>query len=431
MLRFALAPTRDMHMDDMRIALINFVIARRMGEQFILRIEDSNKEQNIQGKDQEIQDILKKFAIEQDQLFYQSDNLGRHQQLAMSLLESDKAFICICTPDEPDSSEYRADRCSGKCTQHTQETLSQIKEQNSPYVVRISEPDEAIVFVDQIQGEVSTKPSEIDSFVILRADGTPTADFATACDDMMNDISIVIRSEAHISTTPREIHIQRSLGYAKSMQYAHLPIILNKVDKMTDRDDTNSIKWMLEQGFLLDTIINYLLLIGNSTPQDVFTLPDAIEWLELERLTADPCMIDIEKLRFLNTEHLSGMDDKSLSKIFGFADADIGKLLKLHLVKDSTIDELDIKIRAIFAPKDCSTEYGERMRTIAEVIRTAPMIRSFDDFKQYIIQKSALDEDSIEEPLQVLMTGFPTGLELADIYPLISPYITEIARCES
>ena len=427
MLRFAPSPTSDMSIGDMRIALINYVVARRRGEQFVLRIEDMDKEHNIEGKDQEIQDILKKFAIEQDQLFYQSDNLGRHQQFAISLLESGGAFACICMEQELAKSSEYPHKCSGGCAQNSTEILAEIKEHNTPYVVRIKKPDEAIVFVDKIRGEIAT---EIDDFVILRADGTPTSDLAVACDDMMSGISIVIRSEDHLSSTPRQIQIRDSLGYHGDMEYAHIPTILDESGEQMG-GEMGTIRWMLQQGFLLDTIINYLLLIGNQTPQELFTLPDAMQWLELESICADQVRFDIEKLRSLNREHLSNMDEKSLSAIFGFADADIGRLLKLYLEEASTINELDTKIKALFAPKDCRTECGDEMRTIAEIIRDAPMISSFDDFKQHIITHSGLSEEMILEPLQRLMGGAGGKQKLADVYPLIEPYITEIARCES
>ncbi|HIP62190.1 MAG TPA: glutamate--tRNA ligase [Sulfurovum sp.] len=420
MLRFAIPPTSDMHTGDMRVALISYIVARQRAEQFAVRVEDTDKNRNIEGKDQEILDILKKFAMEQDQLFYQRDNLGRHQQFALSLLEKGKAFACICTDQE-----LKSGKCSKKCSKKTEEIAKKIKEEKIPFVIRIPQPKKPISFTDKIKGEIVTRVNEIDSFVILGADGSPSYNFASSCDDMLADISIVICSEDHMSDTPKQIHIKRSLGYTKESEYAHLPIMLNESSK---KDDDISIKWLLEQGYLPDAIINYLLGLGVKTPNEVFTLPDAIEWFDLVNISKDPVKFDIDKLRFLNRKHISNIDDKRLSKIFGFADADIGKLIKIYLEETSTINELELKIKAIFEPKELDTEWAEEMKSIAEVIRTAPMLNSFDNFKEYIVSQSGIDGKRLSQPLRILMTGAQNGPELGDIYPLIRPYITEIAR---
>ncbi len=422
MLRAPLSPTHDMDINAMRIALINYIISRQKNEQFMARIEDTDKMRNIEGKDQEILDLLKKFAIEQDQLLYQSDHLGRYQQFALSLLEQGKAFACICT-----TKELKSGYCSGKCLQ-TQETVAtKIKEENLPYVIRIKKPEEVISFIDKIQGAVNADPSEIDSFVILESDGSPSYDFASACDDMLTNISLIIQEEDQINSIPRQIHIKDTLGYSVDTGYAHLPPILD----LSDKHDSITIKWLLSEGFLLDTIINYLLLIGNETPIEVFTLPEAIKWFTLDSLSKKPIQMDMDKLRYLNRKHLETMEDITLSRIFGFADTDIGKLLKLYLEEAYTINALDAKIKAIFSPKACQQEWNDEMVAIATVIQQAPMINHFDDFIQYIMKETGLKGESLSTPLRLLMTGAHHGPELSAIYTLIKPYITEIARYTS
>jgi len=422
MLRSTFSPTNDMHINDMRIALINYIISRQKKEQFIARIEDTDKARNIEGKDQEILDLLKKFAIEQDQLFYQSDNLGRHQQFALSLIGQGKAFTCLCSPTELES-----DYCSEKCLQHQETIAVRIKSENLPYIIRIKKPEETITFTDKIKGIINTEPNEVGNFTILGADGNPTYDFASACDDMLTGISLVIRDEGHTHSTPRQIHIKHSLGYSADTEYAHLPSLLNP----TDKNDNITIKWMLSEGFLLDTIINFLLLVGNETPTEVFTLPEAIKWFTLENISKNPIQMDMDKLRYLNRKHLETMEDITLSRIFGFADADIGKLLKLHLQEASTINELDAKIKAIFSPKACQEEWNDEMVAIATVIQQAPMINHFDDFAQHIMKETGLKEESLSTPLRLLMTGAHSGPELGAVYALTKPYITEIARYTS
>jgi len=436
MLRFASSPTGELSIDTMRVALINYIISRQRAEQFIVRIEEADKEEHIEGKDQETLDLLKKFAIEQDQLFYQSDNLGRHQQFALSLLKQNKAFACICTPEKIEADKAYAKthkeayQYSDTCLHDQTNITARIAAENLPYNIRIKKPETPITFIDKIKGEIQTKPEEIDSFVILRAEGNPTHNFACACDDMLTDISIVIRGEDHLYNTPRQIHVKHALGYTAQTAYAHLPTLLNTEDKQRGKqDNTDSIKWLLEEGFLPDAIINYLLLIGNKVPTEVFTLPDAITWFNLSSLSKSPAEFDIDILRFLNRQHLGAIKDKALSRLFGFADADIGKLLKLYLKEVDTINALEKKIKAVFGSKRSEGAWSEEMHTLSALIQEAPMLDDFDLFTHYLIDQSGFKGDKLLKPLRLLMTGAEHGPELSDIYPLIKPYITEIARC--
>ncbi len=437
MLRFAPSPTGDMHIGNLRVALMNYIVAKQRNEGFILRIEDTDKERNIEGKEKEIEEILKKFAIVPDQTFYQSEALGRHQKLAVDLVEKGKAFICICTPEELEAdrerakAQKRAYRYSGKCSTMDREEIERVKRENIPFVIRIKKPDSDISFHDEIKGDITMSPDDIDSFVILRADGTPTYNFACACDDMIMGIDFIIRGEDHISNTPKQIHIRNSLGYEGDIKYAHLPIILNgEGKKMSKRDDASSVKWMMQEGYLPDAIINYLLLLGNKTPTEVFTLPDAVEWFDISNISKSPAKFDLNMLRHLNREHLSRMDDKELSKIFGFADAEIGKLAKLYLEEASTVNELESKIKALFSAKECSGEWAEEMKKIAEVIPNAPITKDFNEFKSYIMKETGLKGKKLFKPLRILMSGAEHGPELSDLYPLISSYITEVAKCQ-
>ena len=167
--------------------------------------------------------------------------------------------------------------------------------------------------------------------------------------------------------------------------------------------------------------------LGSKTPTEIFTMPEALEWFDYTEISKTPLKFDIEKLRFINSQHLALIDDKSLSTLFGFADVDIGKLAKLYLKEASTINELALKIRPIFAPKDFSTECGEHMRIIADVIADAPMIKTFDELKIYIMNKTGLKDENVLKPLRYLLTGTSNGPELSDIYPLIKSYLLEIA----
>jgi glutamyl-tRNA synthetase len=436
MLRFAPSPTGDMHIGNLRVAILNYLVAQQQNDQFLVRIEDTDVKRNIEGKDTEIMMILEKFALVHNSVFHQSEHLNLHQTLAIRLLKEGKAFVCQCSEEalEEKREEAKANRVayrySGECQHLTQEDHMALKESGKPFVVRIKKPEQDITTHDVIKGEVTTSPNEVDSFVILRTDGRPTYNFACACDDMLSNISFIIRGEDHLSNTPKQIHIKNLLGYENSTKYAHLPIILNSEGKKMSKrnDNASSVKWLFEEGFLPDAILNYLLLLGNTkAPKEIFTLPEAIEWFDLTKISKSPAKFDMTKLRFINREHLKMMDDKKLSKLFGFADEDIGKLAKLYLEEASTIKELASKIKPIFKPKKFEGEYAEQMKTMAEIIADAPAFNEFSHFKSYIIEKSGLDEKTFFQTLRVLLTGANQGPEVSDIYPLIKSYILEVA----
>jgi len=435
MLRFAPSPTGDMHIGNLRVAILNYLVAQQRNEPFIIRIEDTDKEHNIEGKDTEIMQILEKFAIKHESVFHQSEHLHMHQTLAIRLLEEGKAFVCTCTPEQLEADRERAKtkkvdyRYSGQCFEVDKAEHAKLKESGIPFVIRLKKPEQDIVNHDLIKGDIVTAPNEVDSFVILRADGTPTYNFACACDDMLSGVNFIIRGEDHLSNTPKQKYIKTQLGYVEETTYAHLPIILNtEGKKMSKHDDASSVKWMFEEGFVPDAIINYLLLLGNSkAPKEIFTLPEAIEWFNIEDISKLATKFDIDKLRFINREHLKMMDDKQLSALFGFADADIGKLAKLYLEKVSTTKELEAKIRPIFSPKNFKGEWGEQMTIMEKIIADAPMINGFDKFETYIMKESGLKGQNFFKPLRILLTGADQGPELSDIYPLIKPYLLEVA----
>jgi glutamyl-tRNA synthetase len=418
MLRFALSPTGDMHIGNLRIAILNYLVAQQRNESFTIRMDDTDKAANIEGMDTEIMQILEKFALGHESVFHQSEHLHMHQTLAVKLLEQGKAFVCTCTPQQLNHEVY-----SGHCENVAKSEHAKLKESATPFVIRIKKPRQDIVINDLIYDDITTIPDEVDAFIILHADGTPTYNFASACDDMLSGVTTIIREDVHLLNTAKQKHIKTELGYEDVTIYAHLPALLVTSD-YTD----SSVKYFFKSGFIPDAIINYLLLLSvPDTPKEVFTLPEAIEWFELKNIHKSTVKFDSKKLRFINQKHISMMDDKALSSLFGFADADIGRLAKLYLDIAPTTTELVLKIRAIFSPKDFSGKWGTQMRTLETLIQDVPMFSKFSDFESYIMKESGLKDENFVKPLRLLLTGEEQGPELSEVYPLIKSYILEIA----
>lgn len=433
MLRFAPSPTGDMHIGNLRVALLNHIISKQKKEDLIIRIEDTDKERNIEGKDKEILEILNLFSIDYKQVFLQSNNLKYHQQIAMQLLIDKKAFNCFCSDEalEKDKeilkSEGKPYRYSGFCENLSDETVINC---DAPSTVRLKKPKHSISFKDIVKGDFTYKPFDVDSFVILRTDKTPTYNFACAVDDMLTNISTVIRGEDHLSNTPKQIHIREQIGYTKEIKYIHLPVILNKETgkKMSKRDDASSVKWLISRGYLPSAIANYLVLLGYNPPCEIFTIEDAIEWFDISKVSKSSAKFDIEKLTFINREHIKALDDMRLSKILGFADIEIGKLAKIFMEESNTINDLKSKISLIFEAKTHLDGFETELGLIKECLSTSPFIDEFEDLKKYVSEKTSLKGKSLLMPLRFALTGASNGPNLSEIYPYIKNYLGEIIK---
>ncbi|ADN09175.1 glutamate--tRNA ligase [Sulfurimonas autotrophica] len=423
MLRFASSPTGDMHIDDLRVALLNYIVSKQKNEDLIVRIEDTDKERNIEGKDQEILDILGLFGIEYSQVIYQSQNFRFHSAMALQLLHEKKAFACFCSPEWlekkcDEAKEAKKAYCYDDACRNLPPEL--VIDNTAPFTVRIARPEKPIVIQDHIKGEISFDPDAVDSFIIMRLDKTPTYNFACAVDDMLSDISLIIQSEDQIDNSPKQVHVRNQLGYDKKMEYAHLPMILN--------DDILSVKWLLEEGYLPEAISNYLILIGNKPPKEIFTVKEAIEWFDLDKISKSPARFDLDMLKHINKEHLKNLDATELSRYVGFADAEIGELARIYLEEAGTTKELKEKVAPIFAKRDIPQEFTEQTALMAKTIKDAPYFEEYDDFKNYILKETGLKGKNFSKPLRILLTNAKNGPDVAEVYKYLKNYIKEIVK---
>lgn len=433
MLRFAPSPTEDMHIGNLRVAIFNYIVSKQLNEDLVIRIEDTDFERNIEGKDKEIIDILNLFSIEYKSIVHQSDSLKYHQKIALQLMSQKKAFACFCSDDKLEElrkkakEEGKSSEYDGFCQTLSDETVLNT---NAPFTVRIKKPDTNVKFTDLIKGDFSFNSSDVDSFVILKQDKKPTSNYACAIDDMIMDISMVIRDEEHLLNTPKQIHIRNLLGYQKEIKYVHLPIIFNAQtgEKINKKDNINSVKWLIDEGFLPSAIANYLVFIGNNTPTEIFTLEEAISWFKIEDISTNNATFDINKLRFINKKHLELIDEMRLSKILGFADTDIGKLGKVFLEEARTIKEIKEKIEAIFSSKITCEGFEEEFLKIKACLQKAPYFDNYDHFKNYVSEQTNLKDKNLFEPLKYILTGTSTALDISCIYPLIKNYLGEIIK---
>ncbi len=423
MYRFAPSLSGDMHIENLRVALFNYIRAKQKNEKFIIRFEDIDIEKNIVGKDQDILELLTLFGISWDQVAYQSHNIKFHQQLATKLLMDKNAFTCFCTQKELDQEKEDAKKnkieyqYSEKCTFLSDEQV--MSNERDPFTVRIKRPTEDIDFVDLIKGEMHFDKKAIDSFLILNQDKTPTYNFACSLDDMLGDISTVIRSENYLLDTPKQILIRKYLKYDREIKYIHLPNIMNSSDY--------SLKDLLEKGFLPSAITNYILLMGNNAPTEIFDIDEVLEWFDISNISKSPIKFDIEKLKQINIEHIKKSDLQKLASYIGYSSKEIASLAKIYTQEANTINEIKAKIDKIFASKTAE-EFHEEFEILKKCAKNLPFCKEFDEFKIQLSQKSGLKGEKFLKPLQLLLTGSQNGPDLQEIYPHIKNYLGEIIK---
>lgn len=414
MLRFAPSTTQDIGLNSLKFALFNYILSKQKNEDLVIRIEDIDKQNSIDGKDKEILELLALFSIEYKNVVYQSDNLKYHQKIAMQLMGQKNAFACFCSEEKLDQLKSEADKKNkiysydGFCSTLSDETVLNC---NAPFTVRIKKPDNSISFKDEIKGELTYSPDEIDYFRILNHDKTPTYNYACAVDDMLFNTTLVIRDETFLEDTPRQIYIRNLLNYDMNIEYIHLPLIKNEI----------TIKSLIDDGFLPAAIANYLVLLTMETEKEIFTLEEAISWFDIRKISNSNLVFDIEKLKEINKKHLEAIDELRLSKILGFADSDIGKLAKLYLSEISTLNEMKSKIDNIFSEKSDSNQLKEKLKN-------APYFENLDDLIKYLLDKSNLSQKELTNSLKLLLTNEENGIDLKKIYPLIKNYLGEIVK---
>ncbi|RXJ93929.1 glutamate--tRNA ligase [Malaciobacter molluscorum] len=424
MLRFAPSLTGDMNVNDLRVALFNFIVSKKLNEELLIRIEDIDKERFEEGKDKEVLELLNLFSIDYTRVLNQSSNFKYYQKLAMQLMGQKKAFACFCSDEKLEELKQDAIKNSkpivydGFCEKLSDEVVLEV---NAAFTVRIKRPNDNIKFDDLIKGTLDYSSDDVDSFVILTHDKNPTSNYACAIDDMLYDISFVIDTEDKILNTPKQIHIRNSLGYSKKIDYLHLPKI--------ELQEEISIKSLIEEGFLPAAIANYLVLLGNKTPKDIFTLEEAIEWFDIKNISLDNPAFDIEKLKIINKKHLILIDELRLSKLLGFADEDIGKLAKLFLEEVSTLKQIKEKIDSIFSKKLVIKGFEKEVSKIINCLQHSPYFENLNELQEFIKNNTGLNEESLSKPLYYVLTGLNNGPNLNDIYPLIKNYLGEIVRC--
>jgi len=310
--RFAPSPTGFLHIGGARTALFAWAYARRHGGKFILRIEDTDVARSTPEAVQAILDGMQWLGLAHDEgPFYQMQRMDRYRQVIDEMVAAGTAYHCYMSKEELDAlraeQEARKEkpRYDGRWRPEPGKTLPLPPSAASP-VVRFRAPQEGVVaWDDQVKGRIEFANSELDDFIIARADGTPTYNFCVVVDDRDMEITHVIRGDDHVNNTPRQINLLRALG-APIPEYAHLSMILgDDGQKLSKRHGAVSVMEYDAEGYLPEAVLNYLARLGWSHGDDeVFDMDQFVTWFDLDHITSSAAQFNTEKLNWLNAHYL-------------------------------------------------------------------------------------------------------------------------------
>jgi glutamyl-tRNA synthetase len=320
--RFAPSPTGYLHIGGARTALFNWLLARRKGGAFVLRIEDTDVERSSDDMVEGILDGLRWLGLDWDEgpkvdgphaPYFQSGRLDKYRATAAQLVASGAAYYCYCSPEELKAKRDAAEKSGGAwrydrtCCALTRDEIAAREEERRPRAVRFKAPEGTARFEDLVHGPIEFDTALIEDFVILRSDGHPTYHLSVVSDDIAMRITHVIRGDDHISNTPKQLLLYRAIG-AEVPQFAHVPLILGPDKKrLSKRHGATSVMEYAKQGYPPEAMVNFLALLGWSPgkgDQELFTRGELVEAFDLSGISGGNAVFNPEKLDWFSQQHL-------------------------------------------------------------------------------------------------------------------------------
>ena len=366
--RFAPSPTGFLHIGGIRTALFSWLFARRHNGEFLLRIEDTDRERSTEAALNVILEGMEWLGLDHDRdIVYQSQRTEKYEAVIQELLERDLAYYCYCTPEELEAMRKEAmsrgekPRYNGKYRD-----LGRRPAEGDTPVVRFKNPlDGDVVIDDLIQGRVVISNRELDDLIIARSDGSPTYNLTVVVDDADMGVTHVIRGDDHLNNTPRQINIFAALG-AAAPKYAHIPLILDpEGKKLSKRHGAASVLDYQDQGYLPEALLNYLVRLGWSHgDQEIFSTGEMTELFDIARVNKAAAALNPDKLTWLNQHYLRESNAER-----------IACLLKRKLV------ELGVDVTGAPDLKEVAGIQKERVKTIAEMAEQSRFF--YEEFAEY------------------------------------------------
>jgi len=437
--RFAPSPTGRMHVGNLRTALYAYLISRHSKGDYILRIEDTDQEREMEGAVDIIKRTLEKAGLEYDEgpdkggncgPYVQSERVrsGIYMEHAKKLIEKGEAYYCFCSPERLAGLKTKVEGTDKEITVYDKHCLSLSKEEieenlksGKPFCIRQNNPSEGSTsFTDEIYGEITVDNSELDDMILIKSDGFPTYNFANVVDDHLMGITHVVRGNEYLSSSPKYNRLYEAFGW-EVPTYVHCPLITDEEHKkLSKRSGHSSFEDLLEQGFLPETIVNFVALLGWS-PEDnneIMSKDELIEKFDYRKMSKSPAVFDFGKLKWMNGEYIKAMD---FDRFFDLAlpyirevikkDLDLTKIaqmvktrieifpdIKDHIDFFEELPEYDI---SMYKHKKMKTDEESSLKVLSEVL---PELEGLEDFSN--------------DSLYAFLTGFAQTHEYKNGYVL-------------
>jgi glutamyl-tRNA synthetase len=328
--RFAPAPSGSIHVGNARSALFSWLYARHHGGVFVLRLEDTDASRVTEEASRGVLEDLRWLGLEWDEgpdvgglrgPYRQSERLDVYRQMTDRLLEGGHAYRCWCTAEELDErrkaalARGEAPGYDGRCRARPADEVAAFEAERRPFAIRFLMPEREWVVDDLVKGEVRWAAGDLRDFVIVRSDGSPVFLLAVAVDDMLMEITHVIRGDDLLASAPRNAAVIEALG-GTPPAYAHLPQVLGPDGKpLSKRHGATSVAAFREQGFLPEAMVNYLALLGWAKDDHTTFLSrgELVEAFDLTHVSHNPAVFDTQKLEWMNNHYIQQLDDDDLA----------------------------------------------------------------------------------------------------------------------
>ncbi len=456
--RYAPSPTGFMHIGNLRTAIFEYLLAKKYNGDFILRIEDTDQEREVEGAIDFIYNTLDLCGFKIDEgpnnegnfgPYIQSKRKDIYKEYALKLVEMGKAYYCFCSEEELTKMREKADArkkpflYDGRCSRLSKEKIEENLKNNVPYVIRQKMPKEGVTIVeDLIYGKVKIDNSILDDQILLKSDGFPTYNFANVIDDHLMEITHVIRGKEYLDQTAKYNLLYEAFGWEKPT-YIHVAMVLGEDgNKLSKRNGDASFMDLYNEGYLPEAIVNYLSLLGWSpeTNQEVFSMEELISNFNEERISKSSSQYDVKKLKWFNHQYINKMDDeKYLSWIKKYFSNECDKseewlnhlllIYKSHLNYGKEINELTSsffnKEFVIDAEAKEFMESDEVIPKIVEVFKEEIKstsnwsVEALQEVINNVKEKAGVKGKMLFMPIRIAASGIMHGPELADTLYLI------------
>jgi nondiscriminating glutamyl-tRNA synthetase len=430
--RFAPSPTGHLHVGGARTAIFNWLFAKRHGGTFIIRVEDTDQARSTRESEEMVLGDLRWLQLGWDEgpdvggphaPYRQSER--DYRSVAMELAERGVAYRCYCSEETLEAKRKLAE-AEGRPPHYDLTCWHNRRDDNAPHAIRFHVPEDGDVTIDDlIRGEVTWRKETLGDFIIFRTDGLPTYNFSVVVDDRQMEITHVIRAEEHLTNTHRQVLIYRAMGWDVP-QFAHVSLILGQDrTKLSKRHGATSVSAYAEEGFLPEAMLNYLTLLGWSSPDgfEVFSRDYAVANFSLDRVNPAPAVFDPQKFEWVNAQHLHAMTPAQLAPLvrpfFDVPWLEEGiEVVKTAVQRLAQFAEA-LRFVVEYTPPEIERPFAEKL---AEELREhgAPTDEtSYKAMTERLKNTTGAKGKALFMPLRLAMTGMEHGPELVRAIPLL------------